>query len=139
VEQDGYGGTIQIIRTPPLGSKANLLTSDFAGAMLFGTIGTTTLDLRIDSPPGSLTYTSDFITSFNDSAGRSFDVTFNLLVPLTSPNDLEHFVATGFDGIFSVQPGPVVFVPEPSALVLAGIGLFCLLAVCYGRKLHAVG
>jgi hypothetical protein len=137
--QNGYSGVMAIIRTTPAnegdGSRTNILTSEFINASLSGAAGSQTLDLIASN--NNLTYSSDFITDLGDSTSRIMDITFHLGKPLASPNDLGEFSASSIDGVFSVEPGPVQFVPEPSSIGLLGVGLGGVICV-WGRKRRAV-
>jgi hypothetical protein len=135
-EQDGYSGSIAIIRTTPAnegsGSRTNLLTAQFIDAILSGVPGSSDLDLTVAN--GNLALSSDFITDFGDKISRTMDFTFHLSSPLVSANDLAEFTASSFDGVFTVEPGPVQFVPEPSTFGLFGLGLAGVLCVyCWKR------
>ncbi len=128
--------TLSITRNTPAaegnGSRTNLLTMVFTGQLL-GAIGGAPQLSGDTTLAYTVTFNSDFLTFSGTS--RQFSLTFSSWTSglQLSTREGDHYfqsaTANG-TGTFAANTTPV---PEPSALILAMIGLFILLCG-YGRK-----
>lgn len=137
--QQGFNSpvTIEFTRNTPFNGQSNLLTLTFENTSnaqgLTGTSGATVAALTGDSAAANQTvvFSSDFI-SFDNSTENAFSWTLliNQLTGLTqaTANAFNPFTAN-LVGLFEAMPLPFVPVPEPTSVVILGLGLASSLGV----------
>lgn len=105
----------------------NLLTAHFTGGSLVGLVGGSVASFVTSQPPGTVTFTSDFL-SFAGSTSRDIALAIDAINPSLSggPSGLANFLGT-VSGNFGadLSSGSGSDVPEPAAWVMmvAGFGL----------------
>jgi len=123
-------GTLQVLLDTPIDGKDNLLTVNFTNADIAGSDGGSTLAFSGTDGlgGGSVAYTSDFLNFSGTTTNDSFQFsTANASDLSLDPNGfLDDFTASGLT-TFSFDNSNLTVsalaVPEPSALVLFGVGL----------------
>ncbi len=105
----------------------NLLSATFTGGALTGLIGGSVASYINSEPPGTVTFTSDFL-DFDQSTARDFAIAINAINPLlvADPSGIAGFAGTasGTFGADAVSGNPAI-VPEPAswALMIIGFGM----------------
>jgi hypothetical protein len=105
----------------------NLLTANFTGGVFSGLVGGSVASFVNSQPPGSVTFTSDFI-NFSQTTARDISIAINAINPAitTSLGGFSSFAGTA-SGSFGadLSSGSPSAVPEPAswAMMIAGFGL----------------
>lgn len=135
-----YTGSIVISN----GSYSNILTANFTsgdGITLAITPGSSAQLSATEPPPGAVTFTSNYPGAPTFISPQSMTLSFSgVNPPITTtgtPKTIKAFTASG-TGTFSDGSIPVNVVPEPSSMLIAGVGALGLIG--YGlRRRKAVG
>jgi len=117
VNQSGYSGTIEFNFAPSSTPASNILTIQFSGATLSGTIGGFAATLTDSQPPFNVTYSSTlFPNLFANLPVHNFSIDLTGLAnPLTASGAGTNSSSVG--GSFSASAA----VPDPTSIVMLSI------------------
>jgi hypothetical protein len=120
-------GTLQIILDTPINGLDNLLTVNFTNATIAGPDGNPAFSDQDGLGGATVTYSSDFLTFGGTTTGNNFLTPMFADLSIGAGNFLDSFTANGISTFgFDNSNLTVSVVPEPSSIVLLGLGAIAL-------------